>query len=172
MIFNALRAHHKLSASDELLSNASLKKKLDVLKFGADPGIRGVSLEGMARSVKKLLEVMGIQGYEVEMVRANLSSSDFSKNVHEVLVQNEKSDSDFLIPLFYQMVFTGDPEGTVGHFSPVASYDEKNRRVLIMDVDREYYEPYWVPEALFVEGMGHPKADSKFPGGFVYLKKR
>jgi hypothetical protein len=73
--------------------------------------------------------------------------------VHELLVQNEKSAKNFLIANFLPSEYTGDPEGTVGHLSPVAAYDAKQKRVLIFDSDRQYYEPYWVSEEVFLKGL-------------------
>lgn len=171
MVFNALRVHQSLGAADELLTNKNLQKKVNVLRVGSDSGIKGVSLDGMGRVTKQLLEKMGISGYSVEVVRALPGNTEFEQKVHKLLVENEKSETDFIIPLFYQMVFTGDPEGSVGHYAPVAAYDSNQKRVLIFDPDRDYYEPYWVSEKLFLEGMNHPKADSKYTGGYVWIHK-
>src|SRR5215510_2551112 len=37
--------------------------------------------------------------------------------------------------------------GDYGHFSPVAAYDARRDEVLVMDVWRYEYEPYWIPVA-------------------------
>ena len=58
---------------------------------------------------------------------------------------------DRLVANFLQSVYTGD--APVGHVSPVGAYDAKRARVLVFDVDRKWYEPYWVPEKAFVEGL-------------------
>jgi Phytochelatin synthase len=41
-------------------------------------------------------------------------------------------------------VLTGDWDGP--HISPIGAYDRDARQVLIMDVDREWYVPYWSPD--------------------------
>jgi hypothetical protein len=56
-----------------------------------------------------------------------------------------------LISNFNQKVFTDDSE--VGHFAPVGAFDPEKSRVLILDPDREYYEPYWVSVNDFIDGM-------------------
>ena len=37
--------------------------------------------------------------------------------------------------------------------SPIAAYDQETRQVLIMDVDREWYVPYWTTDTKLLEAM-------------------
>ena len=67
----------------------------------------------------------------------------------------------------YAIALTGDPEGNVGHFAPVGAFDGK--RVLVFDPDREWYEPYWVPEDVFYDGVTDSKADSVKSGGYIRI---
>jgi hypothetical protein len=114
------------------------------------------------------MKTFGIEGWSYEVVRAEKTDA-FKAKVKELLNKNEKSSSDFIVPLFWQADFTGDPEGSVGHFAPVAAYDGK--RVLIFDPDREWYEPYWVPEEVFLTGISNSKADSIKAGGYIRVFK-
>ena len=65
-----------------------------------------------------------------------------------MLIENEASDRDIVLVYFNQGVLTGDWDGP--HISPIAAYDADRGEVLIMDVDRQWYIPYWSSEeALF-----------------------
>lgn len=54
---------------------------------------------------------------------------------------------------FTQDPLTGASGGPYPHISPIAAYDAGTGRALVLDVDREYYEPYWVDAALIVKAM-------------------
>lgn len=169
MVLNALRADQDLKASDRLISQEDLGNKIKIFIEGSDRGIKGMSLDGFGRVLALALKKFDLQGWSFEVVRAEKSDA-FKKKVHELLAANEKSASDFVVPLFLQKDFTGDPEGAIGHFAPVAAYDGK--RVLVLDPDREWYEPYWIPEEIFFEGITDPKADSIKLGGYIHIFHR
>jgi hypothetical protein len=54
-----------------------------------------------------------------------------------MLTENEASDRDIALVYFNQGVLTGDWDGP--HVSPIAAYDADRGKVLIMDVDRQWY---------------------------------
>ena len=55
---------------------------------------------------------------------------------------------------YNQGVVTGDWDGP--HISPIAAYDAERRRVLILDVDRQWYGPYWTSDEKLLEAMLRP----------------
>ena len=59
-----------------------------------------------------------------------------------ILEANEASADDFVILHFLQNRLTNDPGGPYAHISPAGAYDVANRRMLLLDVDREYYGPF------------------------------
>ena len=70
-------------------------------------------------------------------------------------------------------VLTGDWDGP--HISPIAAYNEETRQVLIMDVDREWYVPYWATDTKLLEAMLRPAPAEHGPlagetGGLVWIK--
>jgi hypothetical protein len=85
------------------------------------------------------------------------------KEFFAALEANEKSSDDFIFFSFMQGALTGDPEGGA-HVATVAGYDSKNKLVLVMDSDREWYEPYWAPRDVLFDSIADPKSDSKHPG--------
>ena len=48
--------------------------------------------------------------------------------------------------------------GPFPHVSAIGAYDAAKKRVLLFDVDREWYEPYWVPDVELLTAMAHPTA--------------
>ena len=57
-------------------------------------------------------------------------------------------------PQAFQGVLTGDWDGP--HISPIATYDVDLRHVLIMDVDRQWYIPYWSSDEKLLAAMLRP----------------
>ncbi|KAI9183424.1 DNA-directed DNA polymerase gamma mip1 [Blastocladiella emersonii ATCC 22665] len=59
-----------------------------------------------------------------------------------------------------------------GHFSPVAGYCAAQNMVLILDVARFKYPPYWVSVDLLWESLLPHDPDTNKPRGYVILKRR
>lgn len=149
MVLNALRQGARYSSSDELVTEDALLEK--VKEGGWAARVRGekpegVDLEGLAAIVSASLPLYGLAGREVVVVPG-------SGDVRKALAENERSDGDFLIAHYTQSAFTDDPEGAVGTFSPVGGFNAKKGRVLILETDRKYYEPYWVSLETFLDGL-------------------
>jgi hypothetical protein len=90
-----------------------------------------------------------------------------------MLAANEASDRDIVLVYFNQGVLTGDWDGP--HISPIGAYDAATGRVLIMDVDREWYIPYWSSDSKLLEAMLKPTSAAHGPlagetGGLVRLR--
>ena len=66
-----------------------------------------------------------------------------------------------MLAYFNQGVLTGDWDGP--HISPIGAYDGSAREVLIMDVDREWYVPYWSPDEKLLEAMLQAGARRAWP---------
>jgi hypothetical protein len=171
MMLNALKAHETRAADDPLVTPANLLKTLNDAEWSkaVAQGGDGVSLEDLGEVLRKSLDAYGLKNYRVEVVHIDESSPAELASLQTRLVQNEQSDRDFLIANFLQSTFTGDPEGKVGHFAPVAAYDAQLKRVLIFDPDRDWYEPYWVSEQTLLEGMATKDPDSKMSRGYLWV---
>lgn len=171
MILNGARAHRTLSADDELVTqNGALKKTADEewTKAVGDKG-GGRPLDLLGPGVEKAFRAYGFSDAAAEVIHVNDLSPATRKRVHDALVANEKSDSDFILANFIQGSYTGDAD--VGHIAPVAAYDAKTKRVLILDPDREWYEPYWVSEETFLKGLNTmDKGVGKYRG-IVWVKR-
>jgi hypothetical protein len=172
MIVNAARVHEKLTAAAELATQEKLLDKLPAPRWrdSVNGKGHGVALDEFGPILSEILKAYGMGVEKIETVHVDADDAATRKKVHDLLVQNEKSDRDFIAVNFLQSEYTGDPEGKVGHLSPVAAYDPKTRRVLIMDPDRQYYEPYWVTEDAFIKGMQTLDNSMKTHRGLIYIK--
>ena len=171
MVLNAARAHQALTASDELATEKNVLKKQPNdhwFKAVGEKGGGGANLDQAKTYLEDALKSFGISA-TVEAIHSDGAEAT-KKLIHARLKENEKSDHDFIIANFLQSEFTGDPEGAIGHLAPVAAYDEKNKKVLIMDPDREYYEPYWVSEDTFMKGISTQDSGTKLFRGLLYVK--
>ena len=97
------------------------------------------------------------------------------QRMRQALAANEASDQDVVLVYFDQGVLTGDWDGP--HMSPIAAYDQENGQVLIMDVDREWYVPYWTSDTKLLEAMRRPAPAEHGrlageTGGLVWIKPR
>jgi hypothetical protein len=59
--------------------------------------------------------------------------------------------------------------GPYPHISPIGAYDKTNERVLVMDVDREWYEPYWVSDERLLLAMSKKTERFGF-GGYLWIR--
>jgi hypothetical protein len=164
MIVNAGRS------TSNLLSEQGMLEAMDDAPWTAavaenGPGIRLADLSRIAPLALTQLASGGTaQAYVMED-----ESTDSLELLRRNLAANERADSDFIIANFDQGVFTADE--SVGHFSPIGAYDAATHRVLILDVDRQYVDPYWVPDTLLLHAMAKIDAHNPYHRGFLYLTK-
>lgn len=173
MMINAIRAGLDLDSHDELITQAMLLEKVGggKWKFSVGPQGQGVLLEDLARYVRETLRLYGPRDFEVEVVRLRPDRADRYEHLRAVLVENEKSADDFVLAVFWQAELTDDPEGNVGHIAPVGAFDEEHDSVLILDPDRQWYEPYWVPLKTLVDGMTKITDEEEWlPRGYLRVK--
>lgn len=187
-VLNAARGSIQLGTDDKLLTMETFLEKYAEEKYAklmSGPikvsELFGGKLDRSLIGNKHLVEVLrgaseklGISGKNTKVELIPIDLQDPKKieaaraKFHQMLIENEKSENDFMIlSAFVQGKVTGDPEGRA-HVSPVAGYDQKNKLVLILDVDRDWYEPYWIPEDKLFEAMATKEADANQPGWIYY----
>jgi len=80
------------------------------------------------------------------------------------------SAHDTYVIVNYQRKALGELPG--GHISPLAAYDEKQDRFLILDVARYKYPPVWVTSADLYAAMNTPDSVSGKTRGYVLVSKK
>jgi Phytochelatin synthase len=139
---------------------------------GAEGGA-GVTFAEFVSVLQESLERYGIEDYAIEVIRPRDAGAASLAEMRQALAANEASDDDLILMYFNQGVLTGDWDGP--HISPIGAYDQGAREVLIMDVDREWYIPYWSPDAKLLDAMLKPAPAEHGPlagetGGLVWIK--
>ena len=75
------------------------------------------------------------------------------------LATNEAAADTAILVFFNQGVVTGDWDGP--HISPIGAYDAGSDRVLILEVDQEWYIPYWTPVPVLLAAMLRPAPEDQ-----------
>lgn len=171
MVLNAARRGWRLSSDEPLITQTTLLEKVKSPRWDeailSKKTVRTLSMDEVGDLLKKSLQSYGLKG-SVELFHTDDTLLKTEKRLHEVLVQNEKSGNDFLIINFIQGIYTDDAD--VGHIAPIGAYDAKRRQVLVMDPDREWYEPYWVSEGTLLKGMATIDRDWDRNRGYIWVK--
>jgi hypothetical protein len=139
---------------------------------GAEGG-DGVTFAQFVAVLEESLQSYGIEDYEIEVIRPGDAGAASLAEVRRVLAANEASDDDVILMYFNQGVLTGDWDGP--HISPIGAYDQRTRQALVMDVDREWYVPYWSADAKLLDAMLRPAPAEHGPlagetGGLVWIR--
>jgi hypothetical protein len=176
MALNALlNARRQRGDEEENITQEKLVEKTAGLKWrelvsaeGLD-GRHGLTLDQLAQVSKEALAAYGAAGFTVSSAAVNGQGALALENFRRALSGNEKSPSDIMLLHFTQDTLTGAPGGPYAHISPVGAYDEKTHRVLLMDVDREWYEPYWASDTQVFKAMA-VKTPAFGSGGYVIIR--
>ncbi len=175
MVLNAARALLPKTADDKVVLQQELLDKLAdtehwkarITSLTGYRGARGLSLDGLGKVAEAAFKAYGFPAVSVQVVHAE-NTPEAKKALIVALKKNEESATDFMLTNFNQQAFTDDAD--VGHIAPVAAYDAEKGRVLVMDPDREYYEPYWISVDTFLAGMSTGKdSESGKTRGYVVI---
>lgn len=164
MIVNGFaRSGRALKDADTIIRQSDL---LDNVKQHPWKKRRGLSIEKLNVVLNESLKIYGISNGDTQMVQTSKNTPKAFDEFRRVLEINEQSANDFLVVHYLQNVLTKAPGGPYPHISPIGAYDIKNRKVLILDVDRKWYEPYWVSDKVLFEAMlGRTRAFGH--GGYI-----
>jgi len=98
--------------------------------------------------------------------RSSFSLEDFRSDIRSILSDARANQQPILVVSFSRAALgqTGD-----GHFSPIAAYHEETDRVLVLDVARFKYAPYWVGVDELFESMRENDSVTHKPRGWFVL---
>lgn len=139
----------------------------------AEEGI-GVTFDQLAEVTQKSLTARKLDGYSVDTFHPTSDDEATKTQLRQALSANEASASDVMMIYFNQGVVTGDWDGP--HISLIGAYDAATDRVLVLEVDQQWYTPYWTPTDVLLAAMLRPAPEDQGPlagqtGGYVYLHK-
>jgi len=169
MIVNAARSRIPLPANQPLATQDELLHRVNNANWitGVAQGGNGATLDELAKLIPQAMNAYGVNHCRVEVTHLSSTSKKQRLQLHQALLHMERSGKTFMIANFNQKFFTGATSS--GHFAPVGAYDPINKSVLIMDPDREFYEPYWVPESLFFKSMATLDKESGQSRGYLLI---
>jgi hypothetical protein len=151
IVLNAIeRSRADLRASDanflqgKLIDDVRDANWKERVTDGGWKGRAGLTLAELEDVVRGTLKTYGIKGWAASSRSFKSAGSGDLAELRAILEVNEASADDFVIIHFLQDRLTDDPGGPYAHISPIGAYDATSGRVLVLDVDREYYGPYWV----------------------------
>jgi hypothetical protein len=168
MVLNALRIPQIKYANQKLITTNNIAHSVNK-EWGNEvkQGGNGVTLEQLGAFLKQAINVYQIPPINLEVIHAT-KGNEFAIKFHQALMDSENLGRTFLIINFNQKFISGTE--SVGHFAPVGAYDANTKRVLLMDPDRELFEPYWVPESNLLYNMLTKDFESKKNRGFIIIK--
>lgn len=177
IVLNAIdRTRADLKASDTNFLQEKMVEEVraahwkERITAGGWQGRVGLTLAELRDVVLAALETYGIKGWTASVRSFTSASPAELSELRALLEANEASADDFVIVHFLQDKLTADPGGPYAHISPVGAYDASSGRVLVLDVDREYYNPYWVGvEQLLIALSASTPAYGR--GGVLIIRK-
>jgi hypothetical protein len=175
MLLNALRGLPG-DAAGPLVTQQALLEAVGSKEWAEQTADRGsgVRWDEFEKYLRLSLEAYKLNT-EFEILRPRDASVATLAQLKQLLIENETSDADIVLVYFDQGVLTGDWDGP--HISPIAAHDADGGKVLIMDVDRQWYIPYWSSDEALLAAMLHPAPFERGrlageTGGLVRVKRK
>ncbi len=131
----------------------------------------GVTFQQLADFTAEAMAAVGLDG-TVTSFQPTMADATNKGQIVEMLSLNELTADDAIMVYFNQGVVTGDWDGP--HVALIGAYDATTDRVLILEVDQEWYLPYWTTVDVLLDAMVKPTSDEHGPlegetGGFVMI---
>lgn len=138
------------------MASETVMSQTDLLELtGSAEGGDGVTFAQLVDFTTQAVAATGLDGYGVTGWQpATLEPSTTLDALRAALADNEATADNALMIYFNQGVVTGDWDGP--HISLIGAYDAEADNVLILEVDQEWYTPYWTPVPVLLEAMVKP----------------
>lgn len=167
MVINALRIPQMQYANQSLATtNSVMHSTNDSWANDVKQGGIGVTLDQLGSFLAQAIKAYRILPTNLEVIHAT-EAKEFATKFHQALLEGEKTGRTFIIVNFDQKFISGTE--SIGHFAPVGAYNVNSKQVLIMDPDREFFEPYWVPEHRLLKSMETVDIDAQRSRGFIVV---
>ncbi len=171
MVVNAGRANIARSAGAKLITQRSLLDAVgsDLWRTGvANDGGHGVGLLQLQGLLATSFGTHDIAPADIEAVPLAQHTAEALARFRAILRACEAAPGRFVIANYYMAAAIG--RGDYGHFSPIGAYDAARDRILILDVYRVEFEPYWVPAERLFEGMATINRADGEPRGYLTVR--
>ena len=128
--------------------------------------VSGINADGI--TLEQLQTLLNLSGAKAEKMFASDTGVDaFRKAAREAIAD----PNSILIANFGRAEFGQAGIAGGGHISPVAAYNAKTDRFLVLDVARYKFLPSWVTADRFYAAMNTPDSSSGKTRGYVIVRK-
>jgi len=174
MTLNALRSldgHHRIG---DVISEQRLLEAMEDdfwrAAFTAETG-DGLKLARYGADLPRALSLFGLEAHwTVTIERMPKDNQTALDRLRDHLIALQAKGDRLAIANFHLGSFYGDGVD-IGHYSPIAAYDARQDRVLILDVYKPDYEPVWAPLPHLAQAMSVPD-DTELSRGYVLVQRR
>jgi hypothetical protein len=155
MALNGLRglpalASQRVLTQQRVLSDVALPRWAALSAEGGD----GVTFAGLRHYTRASLDRYGMAAATLDVFKPATVDDQALGRLRAMLAANEQSADTVALIYFNQGVLTGDWNGP--HVSVIGAYDADSDRVLVLDVDQDWYVPYWSPVEALARSMVKP----------------
>lgn len=137
----------------------------------SDEGGDGVTFAQLETYTKAALTARAMNA-DVSVFQPKAATAETGHAMRAILAANELTARDAVLVYFNQGIVTGDWDGP--HISLIGAYDAAADKVLILEVDQDWYVPYWTPASVLLDAMIKPASAEHGvlegqTGGFVQI---
>lgn len=171
MLVNAGRADRGRRAGSKLVTQQALLETVGSELWRAQvahDGGRGVGLLQLRDLLAASFAASEVAAGDIEAVPLTQHGAEHLARFRDTLRACETTPGRFVVANYYMAAVIG--RGEYGHFSPIGAYDATRDRVLILDVYRVEFEPYWVPAERLFEGMATINRADGEPRGYLAIR--
>jgi len=144
------------------------KERLQRAGITVDEFQRLVTCHGIDSTLKRPCEESDVKDTVRASNKGCYSLDDFRSDVQNILSGNNNNNEHRMGVMVVSFCRSSLGQTGEGHFSPVAAYHEATDSVLVLDVARYKYPPYWVSVELLYKAMQpHDSATNKPRGWYL-----
>ncbi|WP_395020357.1 phytochelatin synthase family protein [Dongia sp.] len=173
MLLNGARAMDGHARIGQFVSERGLLERMGDAEWEkgiTPPDGGGASLAELRDKLERAVALYGLSGWSVEHCTVTADDAATGAAFRAHLVAMEQA-GDRLIGGNYHLATTYGDQWDIGHFSPIGAYDAATDRVLLLDVWKADYEPYWVDRMRLLKGMVPISPISGSPRGYLVLRR-
>ena len=172
MLLNGARAMDGVAQIGQFVSERGLLERMadpEWEKGITPPDGGGASLAELRNKLERAVGLYALSGWSVEhcIVESDDAATGDAFRAHLVAMEA----GDRLLAGNYHLATTYGDKWDIGHFSPIGAYDAASDRVLLLDVWKADYEPYWVDRMRLLKGMVPLSPLTGTPRGYLVLKR-
>lgn len=168
VVINALvpsemqNAEKKIFNEEDLLALSGSTVWREATKMGG----KGMALKALHQDIQTLLKNMKLDS-KFAVNYFEMKNSNDAEVFTQHLAEFERGQG-YLILMYGQGNIMGD-KAQYPHYSPVGAYDKDRDQILMLDVDGDWYEPYWVSTKKMITSMTKYDEEIKCQRGYIWV---